>query len=107
MIHAEVIKVNGKNFKEEIKNGVVLVDFFADWCGPCRMLAPVLEKLAKEISGQATIAKLDIDQYQEIASEYHIASIPTLILFKDGKEAGRIVGLRDANQLKEFILSAK
>jgi len=107
MIHAEVMKVAGENFKDEINKGVVLVDFFADWCGPCRMLAPVLEKVAKEVAGQATLVKLDIDQCQEIASEYHITSVPTLILFKAGKEVGRVVGLRDAAQLKEFILSAK
>ena len=107
MIHAEVMKVAGENFKDEINKGVVLVDFFADWCGPCRMLAPVLEKVAKEVAGQATLVKFDIDQCQEIASEYHITSVPTLILFKAGKEVGRVVGLRDAAQLKEFILSAK
>ncbi len=70
------------------------------------MLAPVLEEVAANLEGQASIAKLDIDAYQEIAAEYQITSVPTIILFKDGKEAGRIVGLRDAAQLKEFILSA-
>src|SRR3972149_4607756 len=107
MIQSEVAKVSGENFKEAIQQGVVLVDFFADWCGPCRMLSPILEKVAKEVAGQASIVKLDIDRYQEIATEYRIASVPTLILFKDGKEAARVVGLRDAAQLKELILSAK
>ena len=106
MIKGEVKKISGDKFKEEISKGLTLIDFFADWCGPCRMLAPVLEKVAAELEGQATIAKLDIDKYQEIASEYQITSVPTIILFKDGKEAGRIVGLRDAAQLKEFILSS-
>lgn len=107
MIKGKVNKISGDEFKEEIANGLTLVDFFADWCGPCRMLAPVLEKVAVEMEGKATIAKLDIDQCQDIAAEYQISSVPTIILFKDGKEAGRIVGLRDAAQLKEFILSAK
>ena len=107
MIKGNVKKISGDEFKEEIAKGLTLIDFFADWCGPCRMLAPVLEEVAGEMEGKATIAKLDIDQYQEIAAEYQISSVPTVILFKDGKEAGRIVGLRDATQLKEFILSAK
>lgn len=94
-----------ETFREEIKKGVTLVDFFADWCGPCRMLAPVLEKVAEEVKGKATVAKLDIDQAQGIATEFQITSVPTIILFKDGKEVGRIVGLRDAKELKEFILS--
>ena len=106
MIQGKVKKISGDQFKEEIAKGLTLIDFFADWCGPCRMLAPVLEEVAANLEGQASIAKLDIDAYQEIAAEYQITSVPTIILFKDGKEAGRIVGLRDAAQLKEFILSA-
>ena len=106
MIKGKVKKISGDEFNEEIAKGLTLIDFFADWCGPCRMLAPVLEEVASDLEGKATIAKLDIDQYQEIATEYQITSVPTIILFKDGKEAGRIVGLRDATQLKEFILSA-
>lgn len=107
MSKGKVNKISGEQFKEEIAKGLTLIDFFADWCGPCRMLAPVLDQLASEMDGTATIAKLDIDAHQEIAAQYQITSVPTMILFKDGTEAGRIVGLRDASQLKEFILSAK
>lgn len=99
-------KLSQDSFNEGIKNGVTLVDFYADWCGPCRMLAPVLEKVAKDVSGKASIAKLDIDHAQQIASSFQITSVPTLILFKDGKEVGRLVGLRDADTVKEFVLSA-
>ncbi len=93
------------NFKEETKKGVTLVDFHADWCGPCRMLAPVLEKVSKDLTG-SSIGKLDIDEAQEIAAQFEVTSVPTLILFKDGKEVGRLVGLRDADSIKEFVSSA-
>jgi len=100
-------KLTEETFEKEVEKGVTLVDFFADWCGPCRMLAPVLEKVAKDVQGSATIAKLDIDHAQKIASSFQVTSIPTLILFKEGKEVGRLVGLRDAEAVKQFILSAK
>ena len=93
-------------FNKDIQNGVVLVDFYADWCGPCRMMTPVLEGVAKEVKGKAVIGKLDIDNAQNIASQFQVTSIPTLILYKDGKEVGRLVGLRDAAALKEFIHTA-
>ena len=93
------------NFAEEIKEGVTLVDFHANWCGPCRMLAPVLEQVAKEIKGKATVAKIDIDSEQNTASHFQITSVPTMILFKDGKEVNRLVGLRNAEAVKDFILS--
>lgn len=100
-------KLSEDNFEKDIENGVTLVDFYADWCGPCRMMTPVLEKVAKEVHGQAMVAKLDIDQAQKVASSYQITSVPTLILFKDGKEMGRLVGLRDMETVKDFIFSAK
>jgi thioredoxin 1 len=97
-------KITEESFHKEIETGLTLVDFFADWCGPCRMLTPILEKLVKEVEGKATIAKLDIDKAQKIAAHFQVTSVPTLILFKDGKEVGRIVGLRDHDAVKSFIL---
>ncbi len=94
-------------FTQDIQQGVVLVDFYADWCGPCRMMTPVLEKVAKEVKGTATIGKLDIDGAQKIAGQFQVTSIPTLILYKEGKEVGRLVGLRDAATVKQFIEGAK
>lgn len=91
------------NFEEKTKQGVVLVDFFADWCGPCRMLTPVIEGVAAELQGKASFGKLDIDQNQRIAGQYQVTSVPTLILFKDGKEVNRLVGLRDAEAIKHFV----
>ena len=94
-------------FTKDIQHGVVLVDFYADWCGPCRMMTSVLEKVAQEIKGHAVIGKLDIDSAQKVASQFQVTSIPTLILYKDGKEVGRLVGLRDAAAVKQFIDGAK
>ncbi|MEX0962049.1 MAG: thioredoxin [Simkaniaceae bacterium] len=93
------------NFEESIKAGVTLIDFYADWCGPCRMLTPVLEEVAGEMHGSVTFAKVDIDQNQKVASDYQVTSVPTLILFKDGKEVNRLVGLRDASGIKSFVTS--
>lgn len=93
------------DFETETRTGVTLVDFHASWCGPCRMLAPVLEQVAKDIKGKAHIAKVDIDSEQKTASQYQITSVPTMILFKDGKEVNRLVGLRNAEAVKDFILA--
>jgi thioredoxin 1 len=93
------------SFKKEIAKGVTLVDFHADWCGPCRMLAPVLDQLAIDVKGKASIAKVDIDSEQKTAAEFQITSVPTLILFKDGKEVNRLIGLRNAETVKNFVLS--
>lgn len=94
------------NFEEKISSGVVLVDFYADWCGPCRMLTPVIEGVAEEMQGQASFAKLDIDQNQKVASQFQVTSVPTLVLYKDGKEVNRLVGLRDAEAIKQFVSGA-
>lgn len=101
-----IVHLSDDNFSKKIEKGVMLVDFFADWCGPCRMLAPVLEQVAHDVKGKASVGKLDIDAEQKTAAEFQVTSIPTMILFKDGKEVGRLVGLRDADTVKKFVLSA-
>ena len=90
------------NFNEQIKEGVVLVDFFATWCGPCKMQAPVLEEL-KEDRSDVKVVKIDVDQETEIAREYGVMSIPTLILFKDGKEIAKNVGFMPKELLVQWI----
>jgi len=97
-------ELTDENFQKEIAKGLTLVDVFADWCGPCRMLTPVLERVADDVAGKATIAKLDIDESQRIAANLQVTSVPTMILFKDGKEVGRMVGLKDEDAVKGFIL---
>ena len=101
-----MIYLDDSSFKNTIAHGVTLVDFYADWCGPCRMIAPIIEELSTEFAGKAKIAKLDIEKAQEVASEFQVTSIPTIILFKDGNEVKRIVGLRDKDTLKSLVASA-
>jgi thioredoxin 1 len=98
--------LNDENFKTEVAHGVTLVDFYADWCGPCRMIAPIVEELANEMHGQAKIAKLDIENAQKTTAHFSVTSIPTLILFKDGHEVKRVVGVRDKEALKNLIQAA-
>lgn len=83
----------------------VLVDFWAEWCGPCRQLSPIVEELAKEFDGRVSVVKLNIDQNPETPTKYGIRGIPTLILFKDGKPAATKVGSLPKSQLKEWLQS--
>lgn len=101
-----VKSVDDRTFGDVIAHGTVLVDFSADWCGPCRMLAPILELLAQQMQDSLTVIKVDVDQSQSIAVQYDISSVPTLILFKDGVMKHRVVGLKDLASLKKLIQDA-
>lgn len=98
-------EVSDGNFAAEVlgAGGTVLVDFWAPWCGPCRMQTPILEGIAKELNGRARIVKLNTDENPQTARQYGINSIPTLILFKDGKEVERMVGVQPAESLKRKL----
>ncbi|MGC8482320.1 MAG: thioredoxin [Thermodesulfobium sp.] len=85
-------ELNESSFKDEISTGVTLIDFWAPWCGPCRMVAPILEELDKEYAGKLKICKVNVDNDRALAQGLRIVSIPTLILYKDGEEQKRIVG---------------
>jgi len=91
------------NFEAEAAKGLVLLDFFAEWCGPCHMQTPILEALAKELEGEVIIGKVDIDKSQKTTTQFGVTSVPTLVLLKDGQEVRRVVGLRDADSLKSLI----
>ena len=88
-----VLKLNAENFEEALQNQTVLVDFYADWCGPCRMVAPIVEQIAAE-NPQYTVGKINVDDDPDLATRFGVMSIPTLIVFKNGEEASRIVGAR-------------
>jgi len=95
--------VKSLEFKNAVKSGVTLVDFYADWCGPCKMIAPVLEQLSTEFEGKAHIIKLDVDASPDIAQSFGVMSIPTLIVFKDGEVVGKVVGFQQKAQLADLI----
>jgi len=98
-----VQKLNQNNFNNAIANGTTLVDFYADWCGPCRMVSPIVDEIAEERS-DITVGKVNVDDENALAMKYGVMSIPTLIVFKDGKEAARIVGARPkADILAELV----
>ena len=100
-----VLHLTAENFKTTIQNSQkpVLVDFFADWCMPCKMFAPILEKVSDKIGNDAIIAKINIDEAEDIATEYGVMSIPTVILFKNGAEARRNVGGMSAGEVLNMI----
>ena len=92
---------NANEYENEVKEGLVVVDFYADWCGPCQMLAPVLEDLEKETS--IKIVKINVDEIPDLARQFRIMSIPTLMLFKDGKLSKKELGFMPIERLREFI----
>jgi len=102
----EVLKIAADNFKKEVleESKTVLIDFYADWCGPCKMLAPVLEEIAKE-NTNTKFVKINVDDAQDLAMEYNVMSIPTLVVIKNGKEVNRVVGLVSKSELMGIINS--
>ncbi len=100
-----VVTITKENFEQEVLNSniPVLVDFWATWCGPCRMMAPIVDEIAEEKAGQVKVAKIDIDQQPDLASRYGIMSIPTLVLFKNGEAVQKSVGLRPKADVEALL----
>jgi thioredoxin 1 len=96
----KILTLTDKNFQHQTKNRLVLVDFWASWCAPCRMMAPVLNEVSSELSGNSHVGKVNIELYQSLAQKFQVRNIPTLILLKNGNEVNRFVGLKN----KEFLL---
>ena len=99
------MNITSKNFEEEVlkSNLPVLVDFWASWCGPCKMMAPVVEQISKDMDGKAKVCKVNIDEEQDLAMEYGIMSIPTFLIFKNGKVVNSAVGVRDKQELINLL----
>ncbi|HLR15312.1 MAG TPA: thioredoxin [Bacillota bacterium] len=98
-----ITNVTDQNFSEETAEGLVLADFWAPWCGPCKMIAPVLEEIDGEMADKVKIVKLDVDENQETAGKYSVMSIPTLLLMKDGNVVDQVVGFQPKEALVELI----
>jgi thioredoxin 1 len=98
--NGKIKKLSDQNFEHQIKSGIMLVDFWATWCMPCKMMAPVLNDLSEDLNGNASVGKLDVDQNRAASAKYAVRSIPTMVLFKNGKEINRFVGVKT----KDFLL---
>ena len=100
-----VITINKNNFEEEVlkTEKIVLIDFWASWCGPFRMMSPVIDEIAEEMGENIKVGKINIDEEKDLAVKYNVMSIPTFIVFKDGKEAARSVGVQDKEEIKNML----
>ena len=108
MAAEHIIYLDSQNFENEVLQSEtpVLVDFWAQWCGPCKMLSPILDELASEYEGKVKIGKVDVDKNQELSAQYSVLSIPTLLIFKDGKVQEQHVGLKGKPELKKSLDAA-
>ena len=98
--------INSSNFQETINEGVTVVDFFANWCGPCRMLSPLLEECEKTYEGKVKFVKVDVDENQDLAVKFKVMSIPNLIIFKNGEVVDQHVGYMPIDEVKKFVEKA-
>ena len=100
-----VLKFEEGNFEEEVlkSTGKVLVDFYADWCGPCKMMSPIIDDIANEVDGKVKVGKVNVDNNQELAIRYDVMSIPTIMIFENGKNIKTFIGVTDKNEILEVL----
>ena len=100
-----VLKITSENYEEEVlkSDKPVLIDFYADWCGPCRMMSPIIDEIAEEMEGKIKVGKINVDDNQELAMEYGVMSIPTIVVIKNGQVEKTFVGVRDKDEIKEAL----
>ena len=100
-----VLKITRENYKKEVleSDKKVLIDFYADWCGPCRMMSPIIEEISEELENNIKVGKINVDENQELAMEYGVMSIPTLVIIDKGQVIKSFVGVRDKNEIKEAL----
>lgn len=105
MASEKIVHLSDDNFDEQIGRlqGPVLVDFWADWCGPCKMLAPTLDQIAEEMAGRATVAKVDVDQNGDLSNRFGVRSIPTLMVFKGGRVVDQMIGNQPREQVRRLV----
>lgn len=96
---SKAVELTTQSFDQAVSSGVTLVDFWAEWCGPCRMIAPMVDEIAGEYQGRARVAKVNIDNEQDLAARFRVNSIPTLLVIKDGQEKGRLVGVQPKSKI--------
>ena len=102
-----LVDLTGANFDQQIAKGVTIVDFWAPWCGPCKMQTPILEKLAPKVAGRATIAKVNVDDHPDLAARFSVMSIPTILVFKDGQMVRQFVAVQQEAKLMAAIEEAE
>jgi len=107
MASEKIVNLSMDNFEDEVKNSPVpvLVDFWAAWCGPCRMIAPIVDQLADEFDGKVKVAKLNVDENRELAAQFKVMSIPSLLLFRNGEVVNQMVGARPKGELVKMLQS--
>lgn len=100
-----VFKITGENYEEEVLNSEkkVLIDFYADWCGPCKMMSPIIDKVEEKMGDSIKVGKINVDEEHDLAIKYEIMSIPTIVIIKDGKVEKTLVGLRDKSEIEEAL----
>ena len=100
-----VLNITGENYEKEVlkSDKAVLIDFYADWCGPCKMMSPVVDEIAEELGDTVKVGKINVDENQDLAMEYQVMSIPTLVIVKEGKVEKTFIGVTDKEEIKQFL----